>query len=65
MTSAVPTAAPAAVAIDGGDLTLGSGLLALIRPALTFLAPRIAEYQRRFNAMRQTEVNAARQRLSV
>jgi hypothetical protein len=34
MTSAVPTAAPAAVAIDGGDLTLGSGLLALIRPVL-------------------------------
>lgn len=32
-------ATAAAAAIDGGDLTLGSGLLALIRPALTVLAP--------------------------
>lgn len=29
----------AAIAVDGGDLTIGSGLLALVRPALTFLEP--------------------------
>jgi hypothetical protein len=39
MTSALQMEASAAVAIDGGDLTFGSGLLALIRPALTFLQP--------------------------
>ena len=31
--------APATVAIDGGDLPLGGGLLSLIRPALDHLAP--------------------------
>jgi TusA-related sulfurtransferase len=29
----------AAIAIDGGDLSLGGGLLALVRPALTLLEP--------------------------
>jgi TusA-related sulfurtransferase len=29
----------AAIAVDGGDLPLGGGLLALVRPALTLLAP--------------------------
>src|SRR5215212_3418317 len=29
----------AAIAVDGGDLPLGGGLLALVRPALTLLEP--------------------------
>ncbi|HWU91457.1 MAG TPA: hypothetical protein VN253_29520 [Kofleriaceae bacterium] len=34
-----PVAAAAAVAVDGGDLALGGGLLALLRPALDRLEP--------------------------
>ena len=39
MSDGAPAGTAAAVAIEGGDLTLGSGLLALIRPALTSLQP--------------------------
>ena len=37
--SAPGSGSTAAVAIDGGDLPLGGGLLALIRPALDLLEP--------------------------